>query len=398
MRLLVSAERMWTGTTEHLVEDGAVLVERGLITAVGPRAELAESAPDAHAYDFPGHTILPGLINAHVHLSLDAGAEPINTLLASEDDELLNGMAERAEQALDAGTTTVRDLGDRNGTAIRIRDAVARGELTGPRILAAGPPLTVHGGHCWFLGGEVERDENSLRRAVARRAELGADTVKVMASGGQITPNSPAMWQSQFSGDELRVIVDESRRHGLPVAAHAHGSDAITDAVAAGVTTVEHCTWLGPDGMDEREPVIRAMRDSGIRVCAGQSRNWHGLGAVVGEDLARRFHRRLSNLVEAGVGVIIGTDAGLRDSVFHDFAGALGLYEHLGFDNERILRMATSEAAEALGLGRLTGRVVPGLRADLVVVRGDPLARLSDLGEVALTIANGTPHHPRAAA
>ncbi|ASU78761.1 hypothetical protein CDG81_11270 [Actinopolyspora erythraea] len=398
MRLLVSAERVWTATDEHLVEDGAVLVERGLITAVGPRAELAESAPDAHVYDFPGHTILPGLINAHVHLSLDAGAEPINTLLASEDDELLDGMAERAEQALDAGTTTVRDLGDRNGTAIRIRDAVARGEITGPRVLAAGPPLTVHGGHCWFLGGEVERDENSLRRAIARRAELGADTVKVMASGGQITPNSPAMWQSQFSEDELRVIVDESRRHGLPVAAHAHGSDAITDAVAAGVTTVEHCTWLGPDGMDEREAVIRAMRDSGVRVCAGQSRNWHGLGAMIGEDLARRFHRRLSNLVEDGVGVIIGTDAGVRNSVFHDFAGALGLYEHLGFDNDRILRMATSEAAEALDLGQLTGRIVPGLRADLVVVRGDPLARLSDLGEVALTVANGRPHHPRAAA
>ncbi|GAB3545456.1 imidazolonepropionase-like amidohydrolase [Actinopolyspora lacussalsi] len=396
MRLLVTAERIWTGNEGHIIEDGAVLVDEGTITAVGPRTELAESAIEAERYDFPGHTLLPGLINAHVHLSFDAGEEPINTLLATEDHELLDGMAERARDSLDAGTTTVRDLGDRNGAAIRIRDAVARSEIAGPRVLAAGPPLTVREGHCWFLGGEVEREEDSLRRAVTHRAELGADVVKVMASGGQITPKSPAMWQSQFDAAELRVIVDESRRHGLPVAAHAHGSDAIEGAVSAGVSTIEHCTWLGPDGLDEREPVIREMRQRGISVCAGQSRNWHRLADKVGAERAQRFQRRLRTLDEAGVDVIIGTDAGLRDSVFDDFAGALGLYEHLGFGNERILRMATSEAAIALGIGERTGRVATGLAADLVVVRGDPLTRLGDLGEVALTVANGRPHHPSA--
>ncbi|MGJ7906573.1 amidohydrolase family protein [Actinopolyspora sp. H202] len=394
MRLLLTAERIWTGNDGHIIEDGAVLVDEGTITAVGPRAELTESTIDAQRHDFPGHTLLPGLINAHVHLSFDAGEEPINTLLATEDHELLDGMAERARDSLDAGITTVRDLGDRNGTAIRIRDAVARSEIAGPRVLAAGPPLTVREGHCWFLGGEVERGEDSLRRAVAHRAELGADVVKVMASGGQITPNSPAMWQSQFDATELRIIVHESERQGLPVAAHAHGSDAIEDAVSAGVSTIEHCTWLGPDGVDEREPVIREMRERGISVCAGQSRNWHRLADKLGAELAQRFQRRLRTLDEAGVDVIVGTDAGLRDSVFDDFAGALGLYEHLGFDNERILRMATSDAATALGIGEHTGCVATGLAADLVVVRGDPLLRLGDLSEVALTVANGRPHRP----
>lgn len=123
---------------------------------------------------------------------------------------------------LSAGVTTVRDLGDRGGLAMKLRD-----RLSGPRVVGSGPPITVPRGHCWFLGGEVD-GEDALRQRVRANAAMGADVIKVMASGGQLTPGSPPMWQNQFSVDELRLVVEEATRVGLPVAAHAHGTEAIT--------------------------------------------------------------------------------------------------------------------------------------------------------------------------
>lgn len=151
-------------------------------------------------------------------------------------------MIDHLQRLPDGGVTTARDLGDRGGLGVDVRDGLETGVIGGPRLLVAGAPLTPPGGHCWLLGGEVDPSPAPLRAAVRARAAQRVDVVKVMASGGQSTAGGAAMWEPQFDRDSLRVIVDEATRRGLPVAAHAHGADSIADAVAAGVTTVEHCS------------------------------------------------------------------------------------------------------------------------------------------------------------
>jgi imidazolonepropionase-like amidohydrolase len=144
----------------------------------------------------------------------------------------------------------VRDLGDRGGLAVAFREAINAGELVEPRILAATAPLTPPGGHCWFLGGEVAGAEQ-FRQRIHHNAAAGADVIKVMVSGGSMTPGGAQMWQPQFSTTELRSVVEEAHRLGLPVAAHAHGTSSIRICVDAGVDTIEHCTWLTGPGVFE---------------------------------------------------------------------------------------------------------------------------------------------------
>jgi imidazolonepropionase-like amidohydrolase len=294
-------------------------------------------------------------------------------------------MARRAGQLLSGGVTTARDLGDRNGLAIKLRD-----ELPGPRIVSSGAPITIPKGHCWFLGGEVD-GEDAIRDRVRATADSGADLIKVMASGGQLTPGSPPMWQNQFSAGELRIVVAEASRAGLPVAAHAHGTEAIAAAVEAGVTTIEHCTWVrrGGGGLDQRTDVARRMAERGIFVCSAWPPDWRGFLARLGPERAEQLSARFRWLDELGVRLIPGTDAGLPRSGFGDFVSALELYEHLGFARDRIIEMATVTSATALGLTGRTGRLAPGHSADLLVVDGDPLAGLAALHDRELILFRG---------
>lgn len=393
----ISADRLLHGPAGQRLADAAVLVRDGRIVAVGRRAEIERHATaDTRRYDFPGSTLLPGLINSHVHLAFDTSADPVGAFQRASPEQLLAGMAERADAAFRAGVTTVRDLGD-DGTAFHLRDAIAAGERPGPRILAAGPPVTVRGGHCWFFGGDVDLSgdgDAQLREQVRRNIDAGADLIKVMASGGQLTPGGAAMYESQFTTGQLGVIVAEARRAGLRVAAHAHGADAISSAVEAGVHTVEHCGWMsGPGSYDRREQVASTMAAKGIYACAALSQNWLPLYQRLG-DRGPAVFGRLAWMADLGVPFIAGTDAGLPGSVFDNYAGALGLYPWLGFRTEQAIEFATVNAAAALGLADTTGQLAPGLAADLLVVAGDPLTDLDALRDVRLVMTPHATHLP----
>ncbi|MGW5724281.1 amidohydrolase family protein [Amycolatopsis sp. NPDC003865] len=367
------------------VVDGAVLVRDGVLVAAGPRAEvLPLAAPDATRHDFPTGTALAGLFNVHVHLAFDASRE---MLARFSEGTTIEDARSRLTSMLRTGVTTVRDLGDRGHLGASVRESFA--DEVAPRLLVSGPPITVPGGHCHFFGGEVASDDG-IRALIDANAEAGADVIKVMASGGQITEGGADMWESQFSERELAVVVSHAASHGLPVAAHAHGADAIEAAVAAGVSTIEHCSFLtGPRSFDRRDAVAARMASAGISACSTSSRNWRVIVEKLGDETAQAMYGRLPWLEEHGVRLLAGTDAGLPGSVFDDPVGALELYEWLGFSRRRILEIATCDSAAGLGLAEVTGRLEPGLAADVLVVEGDPLASLAALRNPLLVLARG---------
>ncbi|MEV0113242.1 amidohydrolase family protein [Streptomyces sp. NPDC050844] len=387
--MLITAARVITGASGEVIADGAVLIDGQTIVAVGPRADVEAQAPVGEPLlSFPDSTVMPGLIDSHVHLAFDAGPDPVATLQDRDDDGLLKDMEARAEQLLSIGVTTVRDLGDRNGLTLRLAEAIAGGTIAGPRIIAAATPVTPPGGHCWFLGGEVAGIDE-IRSLVRRNVAAGAKVIKVMETGGGLTKGGAKSWESQFTAAELVALVDETHKAGLPVAAHAHGTEGIAAAVEAGVDTLEHCTWMTPEGFELREDVLAQIIDKDIHVCPAVSPHWQMLPKVFGPEKAAAMFDLVRQMADAGVRLIAGTDAGVQRSGFDGLTSSLAFYEHLGLTNDRIIEMATTEAARALRVADQTGRIAPGYSADLLVVDGDPLTDLSSLSAVKAVFTAG---------
>jgi len=300
-------------------------------------------------------------------------------------------MAEAARRALHAGVTTVRDLGDRGYLALDLRDTGPAGRAGPlPAIVAAGPPITTPGGHCHFLGGAAS-GERGLRAAVRERAERGVDVIKVMASGGNLTPGSLAH-EPQFGIASLRAIVDEAHHHGLPVTAHAHSAKSIADAVAAGVDGIEHATFMTADGVDAPETVIRAIAARRIAI-----------GWTVGRDPARpgpvppQIASRMAALItarrrlyESGALLVPGSDAGVTPAKPHDVLRfAPDDMAAAGLSPVEILWAMTSRAAQACGLGHRKGRIAAGFDADILAVDGNPLADLAAIRRLHAVYAGG---------
>jgi imidazolonepropionase-like amidohydrolase len=393
--VLITAGRVLAGPEGDRIEDGAVLVEHDRIRAVGPRADIETLAgPGTPRIELPDATVLPGLIDCHVHLVFDAGPDPAGYVQSTGEESLLLDMTERARTLLDSGVTTVRDLGDRDGLTLRLRDSIAAGSVPGPRIVAAGAPLTPPGGHCWFLGGVVD-GEHAIRDRVRRHAEAGVDVIKIMATGGRMTPTGPGLTTPQFSTEEIRVAVREAERFGLPVAAHAHGSEGIARSVAAGAHTVEHCGWWSDNGPDLRHDVVAEMVAKGVHVCPTINRKWRGW-VESGDERLLTHLKRLPWLDEQGVRLLAGTDAGVTGATFDDFVGGLEGLHYTGLSSGRVLETATVGAAAAIGLAGETGALRPGLRADLLVVDGDPLTDLDALRRIRFVVAGGQRHIPDA--
>lgn len=386
---LYTANTVLPGPDGESISDGAVLVSDETIAAVGPAGDIAQLADtNASVYNYGDATILPGLVNSHIHLVFHGGPKAADVLQAEDDDgRLLEKMADRALMLLRSGVTTARDLGDRDGISLRVRDSIRSGKCRGPRLLTAATPLTPPQGHCWFLGGEVS-GEGEIRSRIRYLADLGVDAIKVMASGGETTSGPYAMWDPQFTVDELSAAVEEAHSHGLRVAAHAHSADGITRAVQARVDTVEHATWLveGPD-WDPRAEVAQQMACQGTVLCHASSNNWRGLAESMGEEWARALGGRVAWFDSLGVEQIAGTDAGI--SSFSDSPSALARFSEYGFSPGKAVEIGTTAGARALGVGDTTGELRPGLSADMLVVRGSVLDDLAAVTEPLCVVARG---------
>lgn len=388
----IFADRVVVGPADVVINDGAVLVDHDVVRAVGTHRHVdrvADAQTPRHSY--PGATILPGLIDSHVHLAFDSGPDPASAVANADPAALLLEMAGRAQQLLHAGVTTARDLGDRGALTVVLREAIARGTFAGPKILAATTPLTSPGGHCGFLGGEVSTNSD-IRQQITCNAKAGANLIKVMASGGALTPGGPRMWEAQFTAGQLRLIVRHAAEHGLSVAAHAHGTHTIADCVRAGVRTIEHCSWRTDSGLRYDDDIAHQIATHHIAVCRCVSGDWRLFLKQLGPN-APALLDSIQRMRQAGVRFIAGTDAGVPGARFDDYVGMLEFFREIGFTNVEIINMATVTAAHALGL-RTTGTLTPGDRADLLIVNGDPLADLNALRDICLVLAGGQPQIP----
>lgn len=357
---------------EVLVGDDGRIIEVRPVQPTPDGAQLVDHGP--------GTTLLPGLVDGHQHLSWGCLPSAPDGIPEDPDDQRAQAL-DNARRALTGGVTTVQDLGDSDFAVVDVRDAT-RGDGTLPRILASGPPITTPGGHCHFLVG-AQTASDDLAAAVSRRAERGVDVIKVMVSGGNITPGS-LPWQSQFDTSDLRVVVDAAHALGLPVAAHAHGADALRSCIAAAVDSVEHCTFMTADGVDHDPALQGDLANSGIvvRVTPGSVPG----GPLPPPALADRMGQVLQvvrALWEDGGRVVVATDAGIGPGKPHDaMAYAIHHFGSLTGDPVDALKAATSRAADALGLSATCGRLAPGRTADLLVVRGEAASALEALLEV----------------
>ena len=384
---VLTAPRVLTG--EQTVTNGAVVLGDRTVDWVGPAAALPGEHAALPRTDYPGGTILPGLIDAHVHLGFDGGPEPAARMRRETDAQQLVLMLRSARELLGVGVTTARDLGARAYLDVVVRDAIADGLARGPRLVVAGRPITVTGGHCWFMGGEAD-SKDDLRRMVRTHHKHGADLIKVMSTGGFMTTGS-APWYAQFTSGQLAVITEEAGRVDKPVAAHAHGIEGIRRAVEAGVSTLEHCSFVTET--NERrfdEPLAARIAERGIFVCPTINVN----APYVAELTGIAVGEHLKTMHDLGVRIIAGTDAGIDNTPHHQYAGALEYLVTLGFSPAQVLAMATTEAAAALGVEAITGRLVPGYDADLIVVDGDPLTDITALGQLRRVIARGRDYRP----
>ena len=361
------------------------------------------TVPEGCAVTSYDGSLLPGLVDAHVHLVADASPGSLERTEHMSPEEI-DAQIERSLAAQAAkGVTTVRDLGDRDYRTLAFRDRRTPGQ---PRILAAGPPITSVGGHCHFLGGEAEGPDG-LRAAVAEHHARGVDVIKVMASGGFLTVGTD-MFGRQYEATDLAVVVEAAHAVGLQVMAHAHSIAGIEAAIDARVDCIEHFSGIAEGGAPMPDDLLARVAAAGIAVDPtmgfDQSLIPHmpppppqvvEVMARTGIDMAAmmiRLFETAARLRAHGIRVVPGVDSGAMPLKAHgnEWIAVADLVT-AGWPIEEALAAGTSGAADACGVGDVTGRLAVGYDADLLVVRGDVASDAQALGQTEAVVVRGTP-------
>jgi len=388
----LTAATLFDGSGAEPIRDAFIQIEDGAIRNVGRKADLGSAG--ANARDLGNATILPGLVNMHTHLTLSGSRQCLHDALYDTYEVKMMRAVEHARQAILSGVTTIRDCGTLNPIVFAIREASKEGLITAPHVWASGDVLTSTGGHCYFFGNECDTVED-VRRAVREQVKSGADYIKVMATGGGLTPNTNPR-EAQFDEQQMVAIVNDAERLGRYVAAHCHGTPGIYNAIAAKVRTIEHCSFMVPAGVGYEQQAADQIAEQGIYVCptlgvGERARQWMDREGLQNPFAATRHQRleSLRKLVDSGVKFISGNDAGVTMTGFDDFQLDLELLvEHIGFSPGDAIVTATSRAAEAIGTEEF-GTLAAGKRADVLIVRGDATEDIGALRDIQMVLKSG---------
>jgi imidazolonepropionase-like amidohydrolase len=400
----VKTSRLFDGTGDLILPDRVIVIEGDRIKSVGTASEV-RIPNEANLIELSGLTVLPGLIDAHTHLGMRA--DRYDEIYKFKDTPNHSAVAAvlHARKTLEAGFTTVRDVGSKPFLAVDLRDAIEEGFLVGPRIVASGPGISITGGH-----GDLNKfapqvrvtmfpEEHDfkiadgidqVRHVVRAQIKHGVDVIKVHASGGVLSrgdsPGAP-----QYSVEELRVLVEEAHAAGRKVAAHAHGAQGIKNAVHAGVDSIEHGSLIDDQGIQlmlahDTWLVADIYNDDYL---LGKAVEFHLPQESIDKEKALGQLQRdnFAKAVKAGVKVAFGTDAGVYPH--GDNAKQFFYMVKYGLTPAQAIRSATSDAAELLGKASSVGKVAPGFLADLIAVEGDPLADVRVLEKVGFVMKGG---------
>ncbi len=393
---LFDGETFSAGAATVLIEENKIVAVESGFPALGEQWAVVR---------YRDATVLPGLIDTHVHLVGDSQPGALDRVPGLSNDDLDRVISEGLERQLAAGVTTVRDLGDRRYSVLDRRDRQRTGSRATPEpaILASGPPLTKPGGHCYYLGGVVDGPD-AISAAIHERAERNVDVIKVMASGGMSTPGTDVM-RTQFTTNEMTMIVAQAHAAGMLVTAHAHGLPAVEQCVTASVDCIEHCTCLTENGFELSDQLIEDIATNGIAVSGvipPPKLNFDQAPPAVREmaakmgvspqqirELRAGMMRRMH---QGGVRIVTGIDSGLNPWLAHgNLHIAFSLLAESGFSSAEVLAAATSLAAKTCGVGDRKGFLRSGYDADLIVVDGDlisqPIAPLT----IRSILLGGTP-------
>lgn len=374
---------------------GYMMIEGAYITEIGKGSASEALLASSRNVDLNGRTVVPGMIDCHVHLSMDALAK-LNPAVTDVDHMIAFMRASRnALHTLHSGVTTVRDCGTPGHVDFALRRASQDGLCITPRLLLSGQALCMTGGHGWqFLGVEVDGPDQA-RRAAREQLKLGADNIKLIATGGILTPGT-AIGNAQLSVEEMRAAVEEAHNAGKIANAHAHGGQGIKNAIKAGVDSVEHAYFVDAEGID-------MMLEHGTTIVATSAavRNvvLHGTQAGIPDNVVDKARSAIESHVssfkmarKAGVRLAMGTDSGVPFTHHGKNLDELAYFVEMGMTPMEAIQVATRDSARMLKLGDKVGTLEAGKYADFLVIDGDPLEDISilrDQDRIRQVVLNG---------
>lgn len=363
--------------------DGAIRFdpESGLIEAVGD----VEPQGDEGAVSIPGYTVLPGLVDTHVHFSL-SGQATVEDVADQSDAELALTEAKNARTTLESGVTSVRAMGARDLDVV-LKRAIDRGDIPGPRTLANCRSITITGGHGHHLGREVD-GPTECRKAVREQVKRGAGFIKFMATGGVTTPGTDPETLA-FTHEELEALIDEAHRRGVHVATHAHGAEGIKATAAAGVDTVEHGTFMDEEAIDllvTNDVTLVPTLSAPYRIARNTEQATEASSRKTG-NVYERHIESFKRAYEAGVRIAGGTDVGTPFNYHGTNSTEISFMVEHGMSPQEAITAMTATAADVVGFD--VGVLEAGKYADLLVIEGDPLEDVSLLREPTAVLKGG---------
>lgn len=379
MTLVLQHARIIDGCGGH-IDGGTLVVEGSHISRVGPdkRVSLPRGCAPTNAR---GWTVLPGLIDCHVHFALGGEADVFGVLNRDDPARTLLKAANLARRTVEAGFTTVRDLGFRGHGIFALKQAIDEGLLPGPRILAAGQAICITGGHARIIGRQADGPD-AITVAVREEVAAGADVIKLIATGGILTSGTDPE-RAQMTPEEIQAGVSEARRAGRRIAAHAHGAEGMVLAVNAGVHSIEHATLLDKDTASLMRragtflvPTLSALATT---VSCGLDHSIPEPVVHKAQSLIARHQESFKTAHRQQIPIALGTDAGTPFNHHGENAQELERMVNFGMSPMEALVSATGRAAHLLAIDQVVGTIQPGKLADLVIVRGNPLERIGIL-------------------
>ena len=385
-------------TNGDMIKNHVVIVKGGTIDSVSP-ARSINIPKGLEVIDLQGHTLLPGLIDMHVHLTSGGGYHGYERLKLTDERRAILGVV-HARETLMAGFTTVRNVGAGSFGDVALRDAINDGDIPGPRMLVSGPPIGITGGHCsdnnllppeYGITGEGVADGPwAARTAVRRNIKYGADLIKTCSTGGVLSKGTK-VGAPQYTVEELTALIDEAHSRGLKVASHAHGAEGIINALIAGADTIEHASFIDDEGIR-----LAIENDAALSMDIYVTEYILGEGASAGileESLEKERmtgatqRSNFRKAVEAGAKIVYGTDAGVFPHGQN--AKQLSRMTRFGMTPLQALQSATTVAAEVMGLGYEVGKIEAGYAADFVAVEGNPIEQIELLEAPTAVIKGG---------